>query len=277
MNIVLVHGILGFREKFGVEYFNRVKEHLESPERNVLVPQLDATGTIRERGEQLRDRIWKAFGDGTLDPAAKTHIIGHSQGGLDSRFVLSPENPHTTPANDLSGRIASLTTIGSPHRGSPIADLLAGKALDRKFKGLESLLHNLDFAQHVVRALLSRLGINPAALTELETASMAEFNRQYTDHPHVRYLSVAGRGRGGLQPSSLFLLEFHHYIKSGTGEENDGLVTVSSAERWGPSRPAWPADHADEIGHNLDSVDLAPLAGFDYLRAYDGIVEQVNG
>jgi hypothetical protein len=28
MNIVLVHGILGFREKFGIEYFRGVAEHL---------------------------------------------------------------------------------------------------------------------------------------------------------------------------------------------------------------------------------------------------------
>ena len=116
MNIVLVHGILGFRERFGVEYFNGVKEHLQRPGRKILAPQLDPTGPIRERGEQLRGLIWKAFGDGTLDPAARTHIIGHSQGGLDSRFMLSPKNPNTTPANDLAGKVASLTTIGSPPR-----------------------------------------------------------------------------------------------------------------------------------------------------------------
>jgi len=38
-------------------------------------------------------------------------------GGLDSRYLLSPANP--TP-NNLP--IRSLTTIGTPHFGSPIAD-----------------------------------------------------------------------------------------------------------------------------------------------------------
>jgi len=52
-----------------------------------------------------------------LDPAQKTHIIAHSMGGLDSRYLLSPDNP--TP-NRMP--IRSLTTIGTPHFGSPIAD-----------------------------------------------------------------------------------------------------------------------------------------------------------
>ncbi len=276
MNIILVHGILGFREKFGVEYFNGVKESLESPSRKVLVPQLDATGTIRKRGEQLRGQIWEAFRRGLLDPDAGTHIIAHSQGGLDSRFMLSPKNPNTTRENDLSGKITSLTTIGSPHQGSPIADLLAGKPFDRTFKGLESILDSRGLGQDIVRALLSRLGINPEALTDLDTASMAEFNRDYPDHPGVHYFSIAGKGRPGIQPTCLFLLEFHHHIRSVTGEDNDGLVAVSSAERWGSGWPAWPADHADEIGHNLDSIELKPLAGFDYLEEYAAIVERVS-
>ena len=46
------------------------------------------------------------------------HIIAHSMGGLDSRFLIT----HLQPEED--NRVLSLTTIGSPHRGSPIADLI---------------------------------------------------------------------------------------------------------------------------------------------------------
>ena len=46
------------------------------------------------------------------------HLIAHSMGGLDSRFLIT----HLQPTSD--NRILSLTTIGSPHRGSPIADLI---------------------------------------------------------------------------------------------------------------------------------------------------------
>jgi triacylglycerol lipase len=122
MNIVLVHGTLGFREKFGVEYFNGIKERLSKFTPNILVPQLDPTGTIRTCGDQLREAILGAFASGAVEPGAKTHILGHSQGGLNARFMLSPKNPKS---EDLSGKITSLTTISSPHLGSPIADLLA--------------------------------------------------------------------------------------------------------------------------------------------------------
>ena len=46
------------------------------------------------------------------------HLIAHSMGGLDSRFLIT----HLQPDGD--NRILSLTTIGSPHHGSPIADLI---------------------------------------------------------------------------------------------------------------------------------------------------------
>ena len=46
------------------------------------------------------------------------HLIAHSMGGLDSRFLIT----HLQPEED--NRILSLTTIGSPHHGSPIADLI---------------------------------------------------------------------------------------------------------------------------------------------------------
>src|ERR1700746_2810343 len=52
MNLVLVHGILGFRQKFGVEYFRGVAEHFRAQGFAVLVPELDSTRGIEFRGNQ---------------------------------------------------------------------------------------------------------------------------------------------------------------------------------------------------------------------------------
>ena len=41
MNIVLVHGILGFREKFGIEYFRNVAEHFREKGFKVIAPVLE--------------------------------------------------------------------------------------------------------------------------------------------------------------------------------------------------------------------------------------------
>lgn len=274
MNIILAHGILGFRAKFGIEYFNGVREHLEQWPAQVFVPEVSATEGIEARSEQLREAVLKAFADGTLNPDEPAHLIAHSMGGLDGRYLLSPANPHTTRENDLAGRIASLTTISTPHRGSPTADLLALEPVE-EFAAhhhlralLEGLLAGGDLAAH----LLGHLGISLDGLKDLTTESTARFNRATPNNPRVRYFSVAGRGRDGASPTSIVLLPFHEYITRRTGQPNDGLVAVASAQWDGFDPNVWPADHADEIGHDLDRLLEAPR--FDYLARYDEIVRR---
>jgi triacylglycerol lipase len=276
MNIVLVHGILGFREKFGIEYFNGVKERLEKFTPNILVAELGATRSIRTAGEALREQILEAFSDSTLDPGQETHIIGHSQGGLDARYILSPANPSTTPVNDLSARIASLTTISAPHLGYPIADLLLLSPVDRVIQRLNPFRKHPWLARHLIEETLDRVGIASNALSDLGTESMSRFNQEFPDNPAVRYFSVAGGGRPRTPETAPVLFGFYLYIKSKTNEANDGLVTVSSALRWEKASELWPADHCDEIGHNLDTLDPRATPEFDYLAGYERIVHRVS-
>lgn len=123
INIVLVHGIFGFKKIGSGDYFNDIEKHLEDKHNaRVLVASVSKTGGIRERGNQLRQQIIHAINNPDEDPFfnadAPIHIIAHSMGGLDSRFILSPANP-----DNIANLIASLTTIGTPHKGSPLADL----------------------------------------------------------------------------------------------------------------------------------------------------------
>ena len=98
MNIVLQHGILGFRTLFSINYFNGIEAHLkEKYQAKVLVTEVGPTAGIVERGKELRQQILDALGINghtpTLNPGDETHIVAHSMGGLDSRFILSPSNP----------------------------------------------------------------------------------------------------------------------------------------------------------------------------------------
>lgn len=272
MNIVLIHGILGFCKKFGIEYFNGVKDRLTKSGPRVLVPELDPAGSIFTRGEQLRALLLQAFRDSTLDPDDETHLIGHSQGGLDARFMLSPANPQNSGANDLSTKISTLTTISSPHQGSPVADFLLLRPLDRWLRRLAKFIGRPVLAEEFVESGLELFGVDSMALEDLCTGSMQQFNEKYPDNPAVRYLAVAGTGRGRKPETSLFLLGFHHYIKAVTHEANDGLVTVSSALRWPEGSQIWPTDHADEIGHNLDNLPLH----FDHLAGYEDVVKRAS-
>jgi hypothetical protein len=52
MSTILVHGILGFPSKFGVEYLRGVAEHLRGKGLKVLAPALDPTRGTIFRGNQ---------------------------------------------------------------------------------------------------------------------------------------------------------------------------------------------------------------------------------
>jgi triacylglycerol lipase len=276
MNIVLAHGFLGFRQLAGIEYFNGVKKYLEAHAlAKVLATQVDPDDSIAVRGGQLRRQILVALGDlppatedekavaNSLDPSQKTHLIGHSMGGLDGRFILSPANP-----DHIAARLASLTTISTPHRGSPIADLIAAK-----LKGQRLWLWNW-WLERKLRQIITGLGISLDGLHDLTTGGAANFNRTYVDHPQVRYFSVAGAGRKSGRPTAKILYPTYKYIKEKTREDNDGLVAVASA-KWGEfDARLWPADHADEIGHDLDRPGKP--GRFDHLTRFGEIVERLQ-
>ncbi len=263
MNIVLVHGILGFREKFGIKYFRSVAEHFREKGWKVLVPLLDPTQGIDFRGAQLRDQITAGFSRGCIDPAGTTHIIAHSMGGLDSRWMLSPANPAR-----IQAKIRSLTTISTPHQGSPIADLIDSPEKLAPFG-------TLPFGTHpnLLQPALDELGISLNGLRDLTTVYCQKvFTPAFTNDPSVAYFSVAGKGRPRFPGTCRFLALFHQYITALTGQNNDGLVTVGSAQ-WGTfDANTWPADHADEVGTNLDTI--AP-SSFPWLAKYDQIVANV--
>ena len=276
MNLILAHGFLGFRKVFNLEYFRNVKQHLEATfPLKVLVTEVDPASSITVRSGQLRRQILIALNEvqpesekerrlsGMFDPAAATHLIGHSMGGLDGRALLSPANP-----DNLAGRIASLTTISTPHRGSPIADVIAAR-LDSK--GLSLLERWFEMR---LRDVLDDLGIPLEGLHDLTSTASEAFNQKYVNHPEVRYFSVAGAARVSGRPTAKILYPAYKYIKRKTGEINDGLVSIKSA-RWGEfDSELWPADHAEEVGHDLDH--LKPPKNFDYLAAFEMLVARLQ-
>jgi len=268
MNLVLAHGYLGFTRFLHIEYFRGVKQDLEKNfSAKILITKVDPDESVEKRGAQLRRQILVALGKTpagnaeenrlakTLDPSRKTHIIAHSMGGFDSRFMLSPANP-----DHLAAPIASLTTISTPHRGSPIADWFSGQ-LDEKRWWLLNW-----WVERQLRKVLTALGISLAGLQNLTTAGAASFNQKYDDHPQVRYFSVAGAGRASGRPTANLLYPAYKYINQKTSEANDGLVALSSA-KWGEfDSQLWPADHMEEVGHDLDR--LGKSGNFDHLAKY---------
>jgi triacylglycerol lipase len=250
MNLVFASGFLIPQRLCGMEYFRDL--HAAFP--RALFPVVPVAGTIEDRARILAAHISAAF------PAGSIHVIGHSMAGLDTRFLLS----RNLEGLAGPGRVLSLTTVSTPHRGSPIADLLAGPRPD--------LLDPRRLIFDLLDDALRVLGIPAGAILNLTTGFAESFNAQTPDVSDIGHFSYSGAGL-----NSFVLSVGHKYIEAvgSTPREkiNDGLVSVASAN-WGEAvEPPWPADHLAEVGWDLDAPDLRP--SFDHVAAFRRIVERL--
>jgi len=253
--IVLAHGVLGFGDQLpgllkflpAIHYFNGVADHLRSQGHIVLEPQVDPIGSVKERGDQLAQKILQQTAAGD-----KVHILAHSMGGLDARHAI-------TNRTDLVSRVATLVTIGTPHRGSPVADAVAKKAG--------------PLLEKIPRFIREKLENNAPALNDLTTKVCIAFDEATLDAPSVRYINVAGdASKGG---NELLLFELAADIGDITQQTNDGVVTKESALRKNNKHlDDWPVDHAGEIGWSTALVmpSRRKQAIADHLARYDAIV-----
>lgn len=258
-NIALVPGVLGFERIGPVHYFNGVADDLNSAftGRVRVAPfTTHPLGTVEERAKILADQIKATFHD------EEVHIFAHSMGGLDARFLVARR---PTPA---AGQVKTITAIGTPHNGSPVATLL------NKFNPLDALTPLAALFPHV-DSILEELKTNLNALHDLSEKQAAAFNASCPDQPGVEYHEVVGLSRVNSPHTSVpFRLPFG-FLHS-RGIESDGVVPVTSATRPGRAPlESWPGDHADLVGHDLDHGATGKPAFFDHLVAYRRLVEKV--
>lgn len=78
------------------------------------------TASIRRRATRLAEIVAKTYGGDVV------HLLGHSTGGIDSRVVASPAT-HTIAADHLAWlpQLRSVTTMNTPHFGTPLASFFA--------------------------------------------------------------------------------------------------------------------------------------------------------
>ncbi len=246
--IVLAHGIARFdilREKIDarlnlpptqlddeLQYFRNMRTYLGAngfP--TVINTNVEFAGSVAQRAAELKDQI-----ETLLPNAEKIHIIAHSMGGLDARLMIVDLG--------MAEKVASLTTIGTPHLGTILADRVIGWG--------GSLW--MDFLQNAVR-------LNIAGVNDLTTAACAAFNQRARDAEAkngVFYQTFSSFEEG----NDMFLPLFPSwaFIRGFEGR-NDGLVPVRS-QKWeselvaadGTRKPIaqnefpFPADHLNQCG-----------------------------
>ena len=110
--IVLVHG-LGMKDTFFMKSWGRIDRILRIQGYTVYKSNVDGFGTVKNNAEQLKEEI---LGILQQTKSEKVNIIAHSKGGLDAKYMIQQLN--------MAERVASLTTLCTPHKGSPIASFI---------------------------------------------------------------------------------------------------------------------------------------------------------
>jgi len=257
--IVLLHGIAGWEGGIlnVVEYFFDVEEGMRAEGFDVYTAVSSSFNDALIRSSQFAEQIDQILAS---TGAAKVHLIGHSQGGLDARYIIS-----TLGYGD---RVATVTFIATPHMGTVVADAVLGLLPDVA----------VDLIAPVINFIGELLGTGDeqdikAAMSFLTREFVQnEFNPSNPDDPRVSYRSYTGRtcgkaeiicqiGNSG-ETVDLLLIATYRLIQLLEGP-NDGLVAVEGA-KYGDFRGELPADHWDEIGQIADLLNLA----FDHRAFY---------
>jgi triacylglycerol lipase len=257
--IVLVHGLFGFDNVAGIDYFYGIPAELRNGGAQVFVASVSSFNSSEARGEQLLKEIKTLLAS---TGAKKVNLIGHSQGGPTARYVagVAPE------------LVASVTTIAGVNKGSKIADLVGRFLPAGSFS--EAVVVSATTALGNVIGFLSGRSVPEVpleALKALSTAGTATFNAKFpqglptgcTNGPElvngVRYYSWTG-SKGltnilDISDPAMGVLNLLH------GEPNDGLVSVCSS-RLGTSLGVYSQNHLDEINQLFglrDIFDVNPV------------------
>jgi triacylglycerol lipase len=257
--IVLVHGasIGGRQLKIGPfwfgEYFQQIPDFLRELGNDVETPEIISDLPVAERAYLLKNFLAARFAN------RKVHIVAHSLGGLDARFLVSVLG---------SKQVLSITTIATPHRGSPLADWAIAERDSGGFFYWILKICGYDLKE---RRFLDDVG----------TLSMArDFNPKVVDRPEVPIFSVEAAGT--LWTRSLSPIFYVPYYLGGLPKSSlpwlptDGIVPLSS-QAWGQVIDRVELDHLGEINHHLLRWGLEDRSKGLYRKVLENLVKQGFG
>ena len=270
--IILAHGFMGSPTNLWA--FLDVKEALEADGNIVYEGEVPPFHSPAVRAERLAPTIDLALSETGAD---KVNIIAHSMGGIDSRYLIS-----TLGYGD---RVASLTTISSPHRGTNIADTALGLTPEFADPAIDALLKMVGrtFSEEADMVNLR------ASLEGIAVANMETFNQNNPNDDRVFYQSWAGMSsilgfrNKGIDEACEGQMLLHQgtydrtdallwigvpFVAGIPAVPHDGMSTVEAA-RWGEFHGCIPADHLDEVGQLDGEPDLD--TGFDHIRFYRNV------
>ena len=209
--VVLVHGVQANDRGKNNKSWGGIPEELEKNGIKVFFGNTDAWGDYESNAEILHNTIENILRE---TGSEKVNIIAHSKGGLDSRYCIWKY--------DYGDKVASLTTISTPHHGAELADLV--------------FIQEITHTKMVKKALITYGKLygdtNPDLYNveyQLTTEYMKKFNKEVSIDEKVYYQSIYAVMESPYD--DLMFYNTNRYIKKVSGD-NDGVVSEYSA-RWG--------------------------------------------
>ncbi|BCA27851.1 lipase family alpha/beta hydrolase [Metapseudomonas otitidis] len=255
--IVLAHGMFGFDSILGVDYWYGIPYGLSRHGASVYVAEVSQLNSTEARGEELLEQVEDIV---AISGKPKVNLIGHSHGGPTARYV----------AGIRPNLVASVTSVGSPHKGSATADFLRNIPRDSAGEAfLANIANAIGKVIHIMSGSSSNLPQDVlAGLESLTPVGSAKFNARFPEGVPttvcgegayaargVRYYSWSGV-RTLTNPfdiSDPLLLITSLPFK---GQENDGLVGRCSSHLGRVVRDDYRMNHLDEVNHLFGLVSL---------------------
>ena len=211
--VLLVHGI-GYRDDMAISSWGRIPEYLRLGGAQVFHGEASAWSSFENNARQLKTRIDSILAE---THAGKINIIAHSKGGLDARYAISKLA--------MAEKVASLTTVCTPHHGTCIADIAC---------------HYMPEDNAVVYALVDFFARfmgdetpdSSMAIKQLSHKHMQRFNEEVIDAAGVMYQSYGAQMLSALD-DPLYAVSYR-LLKKYEGH-NDGMVSEKSCQ-WGDFR-----------------------------------------
>lgn len=178
----------------------------------------------------------------------KLNVIAHSMGGLDMRFALS----HL----DITDKIASLTTVATPHHGTFLADLIlkTPEIITEKLSDIVDWFGNSVYPREKSEVLNS---VEQLCRNYIQK----EFNPKtpdIEDFPYFSYSAAVGKGTDySINPVFMFQ-NTQIFAKE---DINDSFVSVESAQ-WGEHIGTIPLSHMNQINVQVSKENRPKYQNF---------------
>ena len=254
--IVLTHGMLGFDSILGVDYWYGIPSALRRDGAQVYITEVSQLDTSEARGEQLLRQVEEIA---AISGKGKVNLVGHSHGGPTIRYVAAIRP-------DL---VASVTSVGAPHKGSDTADFIrqgppgsAGETL------LAGIVNGLGAMINFLSGSSSTTPQNAlGTLESLNSEGAARFNAKFLQGlpttvcgegaykvNGVSYYSWSGTSplTNVLDPSDLLMGVSSLTFK----DANDGLVGRCSSRLGMVIRDNYRMNHLDEVNQFIGLTSL---------------------